>query len=111
MIPFYGALGAAIASVIAEIGILIFQMIYLRKEFNYKPLILPFIKYLLLSGIMFTTVYLLDYYFFDSTILNSAILVAIGVAVYFVLLLIVKDKFLFNILNKFKSIFKRILRR
>ena len=65
MIPFYGALGAAIASVIAETLILVFQMVYLRKVFNYKQLILPFVKYLLVAGIMFTSIYLLDIYVFS----------------------------------------------
>ena len=107
MIPFLGAVGAAIASVIAETLILVFQMIYLRKVFNYKQLILPFVKYLLLGGIMFTVVFLLNYYVFKPSIINSLILVAIGVSIYFVLLLIVRDPIVFGFLKRIAARFSR----
>lgn len=107
LIKAYGALGAAIASVIAETCILIFQIIYLRKEFNFKKYILPFIKYLIIGGIMFTVVYLLSLKVFAPSILNTIILVAIGAGIYGIILLIIRDKNLFFFINKVMGIIKR----
>ena len=107
LIPFYGALGAAIASVVAETAILIFQMIYLRKVFNYKSIILPFIKYLLVGGILFVEVFLLSKYVFESSIINTFILVVIGASTYFVNLLLLRDKFVLKIVNRVLRIIKR----
>lgn len=107
MIPFYGALGAAIASVIAEITILLFQMIYLRKVFDYKKLVVQFIKYLIIASIMFVSVYLLDYFYFESSILNSLILVIVGAFIYFILLLIIRDKITINFIRKIKTKIKK----
>ena len=107
LIPFYGALGAAIASVVAETAILIFQMIYLRRVFNYKSIILPFIKYLLVGGILFVEIFLLSKYVFESSIINTFILVAIGASTYFVILLLLRDKFVLKIVNRLLRIIKR----
>lgn len=111
LIRFYGALGAAVASVIAETVILIFQMIYLRKQFNYRALVLPFIKYFVVGGLMFACVYTLNIYVFESSIINSLILVLIGVFVYFGLLLVLRDKFVLGFSKRIMFYTKKILKR
>lgn len=108
LIPFYGAIGAAIASVIAETAILIFQMIYLRKIFKYKSLIIPFVKYFLVGGLLFVELFMLSEYVFESSILNTVILVAIGTVTYFAILLVLKDKFIIKIVNLIISSIKNI---
>ena len=111
MIPFYGALGAAISSIIAEISVTIFQIVYLRKVFDYKKIIIPFIRYLIVGGLMFSCVYLLSIFVFESSILNSFILVIIGIFIYFTILLVIRDKILIDYINKFKSLIMRFLKR
>lgn len=107
LIRFYGAVGAAIASVIAETMILLFQMVYLRRVFNYKGMLIPFIKYVLVGSIMFVSVFLLGKYVFDSSIINSFILVGIGAFIYFIILLLIKDKMIFRMFNGVFVILKR----
>lgn len=107
LIPFYGALGAAIASVIAETCILIYQMIYLRHEFSFKDYILPFIKYLIVGGIMFAVVYIISIKFLSPSILNTLILVAIGGVTYIGILIILRDKNIKFFIDKALGIIKR----
>ena len=103
LIPFFGARGAAIASVIAESAILLFQMIYSRHFFSYKRFIFPFIRNLLIGGAMFVGVFLLSKYVFAPSIPNTLLLIVIGASFYMLMLLIVRDKFLFYILSLLKN--------
>ena len=52
MIPQCGALGAATASIIAELMVVIVQVFYLRKDLNFKKIFCCFCKYSVLSIIM-----------------------------------------------------------
>ena len=57
------------------------------------------IKYLIAGGVMFLALYFIKKAF-DITVLALILLVVIGVSIYFVCLLLLKDKFLLDILNK-----------
>lgn len=52
MIPKYAAVGAAIASVIAELTVTGVQLFFIRKEIDIKKLFFIFIRYLLFSIVM-----------------------------------------------------------
>ena len=106
LIPCYEAVGAAIASVIAETSILLFQMFYLRNDFDFRLLLIPFIKYSILGCLMFGIVYFLSKNLFPPSIINSFILVIIGVLFYFISLLVVKDKI---VIGTIKEASNRIL--
>lgn len=92
LIEKFMAVGSAIASVSAELIVLIYQLSYLKKEFPLKDIIKPIIKYFDASLIMFFVTYTLSQYLVSS-IINTVIIAASGILVYFGLLLLFKEEF------------------
>lgn len=106
-IRLYGAMGAAIASVIAETVIATVQLIIVRREFDFIGVLLKSYKYFISAAIM-AAVLVLTGKNMASSMLNTIALVAAGAVVYFACLLILRDDFFIdnvkNVLNKIKSI-------
>lgn len=102
-----GALGAAIGTVIAEISVTVVQFVFIRKEIKILEILKVAKKYLITSIIM-----LLVCVFVGKIIRNKLmcviIQVIIGTISYLVILLTIKDKFLYEILEKVKNIIKKI---
>lgn len=100
-IPRYGALGAGIGTVFAELSVCSFQFIYMRKMLFNKESISNFLEALICSVIMFIAVY-----FFIKISQNVFIQLAggitIGVFVYGTLLLILRNKYFLEILHYVK---------
>ena len=92
-ISWYGAKGAAISSVIAEISIAIVQAILLRKELDLKRIFTLGIKYAGLSAIMGIITIFLDSWL-SNGIINLIIIVIVSVATYMIMLLLIKDSLL-----------------
>lgn len=103
LIKKYGALGASIGTVVAEICVTIMQFIFIRKSFNILKILKISIKYLIASVIMFIGCIIIG-----NIIKNSlyAIIaqVVVGIGVYGIILLILKDQFVYAILKKVKII-------
>ncbi len=106
LIPFYYSLGASIASVIAELVILLTEMIYLRKELSFKVFLLDFIKYIICGSIMLFILLILDHYL-CSSIINTILLVFVGIVVYTGMLILFKDKTIMFVLKKIKELLKK----
>ncbi len=92
MIPSLGAMGAAIASVVAETMISTVGLIVLRKELPMKKILLSSFKYLA-AGLVMAAVLLAERRFLGATILHTLIMVASGAVVYFGALLLLRDDF------------------
>jgi O-antigen/teichoic acid export membrane protein len=90
LIPSFGAIGAIVFSVIAELIILTAQMIMIKNDIKLKDLFNNFGKCIASSLIMFAIVFPLSLYFKPS-IINTGIIAVIGVVVYFSLICILKD--------------------
>lgn len=103
LIPRMAALGAALASVVAEIAIAVIQLIYVRKTFPIKDVVAPMPKYLA-GAVLMTALLWWARGFFPSTIWATGFLVVAGSAVYAVSLLILRDSF-------FLEICKQMLRK
>ena len=99
LIPLIGAMGAAIATVLAESTIAVVQVFLVRKELSMKLIIKSSWKYLI-SGLIMMGVVLLLTEFFSSSILNTFILVMIGGSLYFLFLLLMKDEMIAYILKR-----------
>lgn len=99
LIPLIGAMGAAIATVLAEATIAVVQIFIVRKELSMKHIIKVSWKYLISGMIMLGGVEL-SAYFFSPSILNTIILVMVGGSLYFLLLLLMKDEMIIYILNR-----------
>ena len=99
LIPKYSAIGAAIASVIAELLITGIQFVFIRKEISVAKVVSCSWKYLIAAGMMLA-VLIMENAKFAPSILNTCIMVISGAAVYFAVLLILKDEFLLGYIKK-----------
>lgn len=95
--------GAAIASVIAESTIAISQLFFIRNNLSIKKVFATSRNYLFAAVVMFVVIHKIEGYLCPC-IIHTFVLVFIGILVYGVLLLIMRDKFLLqnirNILDK-----------
>ena len=99
LINLIGTVGAAISSVIAEFTVLGVHFIYMRKDIKILEVLKLSIKYLI-SGIIMYIVVANIVKLMPSSILNTLIQSALGVIIYFAILLLMNDKFLKDIINQ-----------
>ena len=103
LIPYIKSVGAIIASVLAETIILIFQLIYIRKDFALKSMFkMSFLKYIFSGLLMFIITFGISY-ILPTKVFTTIIQIAIGVITYFGVLLILRDEYLFKIINMLKQ--------
>lgn len=91
LIKNYASIGASIATVIAEFCVTLTQFILIRKEINIKEIFLIIYKYLIASIIMFCCSILVGY-LIKNNFISILIQIILSSLVYFVVLLIMKDK-------------------
>lgn len=110
LIKILNSVGAAISSIIAEIVITIIY-IYISRDIIYiKDILKTSYKYAISSIVMFIVIELLKKQI-QISIQSLSILIIVGVAIYGIMLLILKDKFLYDIINELKERIKKIGRR
>ena len=106
LIPSLYSYGAAISSIAGELLILIIQIIFLRKSISFKKVLLLTYKYFIAGIIMFGITYSISF-LLPSSILNTFILIFIGIISYGVSIILLRDEFakniLINILHKIKK--------
>ncbi len=105
LIPKHGAIGAAIGTIIAEASVALTQVIFTRKEINYKK-ILKLIKNYLISSIIMLLALIIIRCFLGNTILSMFVQVGVGVMTYGICLLLLKDKFIQYFINTFLNYIK-----
>ena len=106
LIKLYGAIGAAIATIAAELTVTVTQMIFVKNDFDFGEILKPILKYLFASICMFIICKILGANI-TNRYLSVALQVLIGSIVYFTTLLMLKDNFLFEIINNIKEKFER----
>ena len=101
LIPLIQSVGACIASVIAEFCVTLFGFIIVKKRklFSLKPVFSCCWKYCIAGtvmgcGVWFTKLYL------PITVWSLIVLIALGIAVYFLMLVVLRDKFLIDFIKK-----------
>lgn len=109
LIPFFWSYGAVIASITAEFLVTLMMYLLVRKEISLKKILKTSIKPLIASTIMFAFVYFLSTKL-TSSIINTLILVMIGAIIYFVILLILKEKLLYIGINMIKDKFLNFMK-
>lgn len=106
LIYFFQSIGAAIASVIAETVIAVVQLIIVRKELSIFKILKSCVKYLI-AGVVMGVLLFVENMFLSPSILNTLIMVVSGVAVYFAVLLLLRDNFVVSnikaVLGKFRK--------
>lgn len=108
LIPQYGAVGAALSSTATELIVLVSELIYLKKDINILAILRMCINYIISGSIMAIVVVVINK-FLPSTFMGVLCTIAIGVGIYFICLLILKDGFLygpvFTQIKKIKKVF------
>lgn len=99
LIKLNGTIGAVISSVLAEVSILVIQLIYIRKEITVLDMMKSSVKYFISSLIMFVAICFITTKM-QVSIVNTGIQAIIGIAIYFSILFILKDEFLKSIVNQ-----------
>lgn len=99
MIPFWGSTGAAIASVIAETVICILHVAYSQKQFTVIYIWKHFWKKLIAAVVMTAAIVPMAH-LFDRSIITVLCQVAVGVCVYCIVLILLRDSFVIPILRK-----------
>lgn len=99
LIKRYLSYGAAIATVIAEMSVTFIQLFGIRKEFKIKN-ILKLAKNNIIAALVMFIVCLLLHEVFKQTIVCISIQIICGFIIYFSILILLKDKFLIEILKK-----------
>jgi O-antigen/teichoic acid export membrane protein len=98
----YGAVGASIGTVIAEICVTTTEFIFIRKEFKIKDILKLSKNYALASVIMFAVCTIVKQ-FINNTLYNIVIQVIVGAITYGACLLLLKDEFTMSILQGLKE--------
>ena len=102
LISFFKSIGAAIATFLAELIILLIQLYFVRKEFDLKVIFLQFVKYLIFGLIMYGSVKLVSNVI-GVSIVNTFIEIVVGGIVYILLLVVSKDSIIKMGTNMIKS--------
>lgn len=106
LICFWGSYGAAIATIVAETVVSVVMLCYIRKYIRFGQIVLDSWKYLTAGGIMFLFEHF-SFRCFAPSVAHTAFMIITGAAVYFVLLLIMKEEFLYSFFSTVKKKFKR----
>lgn len=101
LIPLFASIGACIASVIAEFCVTLVGFIYIKvkDKMPISPIFKSSIKYWIAGTVMFGALIGLKF-ILDSNIIGLVISISSGILIYFILLLIMKDSFLYEICRK-----------
>lgn len=102
LILLFGAVGAAIATVLSEASVTIYQLIAVKKQIKYQLLFTDTVKYILAGIVMFWIVVYIDGKL-PSTWLMLVIEVSIGILAYLMILII----FRVQLIKDAKSLLRR----
>ena len=104
MIYFFKSIGAAIASVVAETVVTMSMIIFIRKELSARLMLMEGRNYFIAGAVMALALLPLAR-LFSPSVIHTLVMVVVGAAVYFAVLLIEKDDFFISNIN---SLFKNI---
>ncbi len=106
LIYYFKAIGAAIASVVAETVIVIVQFVFVRKEISVWKILCSVWKYLFAGGIMAVLLWF-ENDWLSPSVIHTFAMVASGAAVYFLCLFLLRDSLL---ISNTKSILAKIFK-
>ena len=98
LIPLLYSIGAIISSLLSEIIILSFYVVFSWKHVNYRHVLKKTIKYLLVAVIMGLSIFWIDRYL--SGIVCTLVQVLSGSIIYFVILILIRDDYVLSLLKR-----------
>ena len=102
LIPFLWSYGAAIATVISEFLVTITMMIFVHKKISFLTIVKRSWKNILSSIIMLLVCFPLNI-LLKSSILNTILIISVGIVIYVGLLFILHDKTMLDFVKKLKN--------
>lgn len=99
LINLFSSYGAACATVIAELVVTLVMLYYVHNDFKIAYMIKLSWRYFVAGLIMFVPCYFLGQYL-EPAIVNTAIIAFAGASLYFVMVIFLKDKFVFELLYR-----------
>jgi len=106
LIPKLWSYGALIATVVSEFAVTVFYIICIRKFISIPKLLLLSVKYLIAGVAMFAITYYVAS-LLSSSILNTIIIIVVGIASYSLMVLLLRDKYALSLIKKVKDFFVR----
>ena len=106
LIKRYEAIGAAIATVLSQLIVDVIQLLYIKNDIDVKEIIMLAKKYLLSSLVMYIFCFMTGRYvksFNGGYIWSIISQVMVGIIVYFTMLIILKDDYIYKFINTIKS--------
>lgn len=98
----YGAIGASIGTVIAELTVTSVQIFFTRKDFYWRDIIKTAFNYFIASLLMFIICLIIGRYI-NSNFASLITQVLVGGLVYGIVLLALKDNMVMEVLNRIKK--------
>lgn len=96
-IPRYGAFGAAAASVLAELVVLLCQGSFLRKLIDKKKILFALLQALISSTIMLSALKVTErYWLYTATLVNTIILTIEGIVIYGTVQVLLRNRLIWN---------------
>lgn len=111
LINLWDSVGASIATVISQLVVDLLQIRNIRYEISFKELLKLSIKYLLSGIVMFIACLIVKQFITAGNFVSMVVQIIVGVIVYFGMLLVLKDEFLFMFLNRGLEIIKSKLKK
>ncbi len=108
LIPIWGAVGAAISSVLAELLVLIIYMVNCNQYLTVKQLLILSWKRILAGALMLIAILIFGHFCTASNLIILVMQVLGGGCLYFVLLLLFKDQLMIEIFGMGKNVLKNI---
>lgn len=110
LINLWDSVGASIATVLSQLVVDVLQLRNISKEINLKELLKTSVKYFI-SGIIMFLACLIVKQFISDIVISLIVQIGVGVVVYFGILLLLRDEFLFMYINRVLEILKSKIKR
>lgn len=110
LITKWGAIGASVATVLSQLVVDILQLRNIRKEIDLKSVYKTSIKYLISSLVMFAVCQIVRVFGLVGW-LSIIVQIVVGIIVYFGILLLIKDEYIYAFITKILDIVKSKLKR
>ena len=106
LILFFQSYGASIATVVAELVVTIAMLAFARRDIKFFEALKASWKYFI-SGVVMLCAVLISSYFLEPKVINTLILIGGGSLLYFLILVLLRDKMLLNVLSGIKKKFSK----
>lgn len=103
LIPILGYMGAAVATVISQCLMMVYQYYYMNRQIGVMSVIIKQAKYLFYGALMFIVVWVVGRYQ-EASVIVTLEQIIVGLVVYFILLLLARDSLMKELVEQAKKI-------